>query len=712
MNNVTFTLNKVRNMKYEFFYSKILNLCEKECELFFELLHKPLQSIVRFNKTSKKSEELKKMIIELCKKNEILFEPLEISKNERYRNQIFRLELDKNKLKKKENYNDLHKLVADGMEYGLLSRQELVSMIPPILLDVSPGHFVLDMCSSPGSKTTQILEDLNEKEDLNGFVIANDNSSNRCQVLHHQLKRMRYSNFLVTQINAEEFPISPMNDGKELQYDRILCDVPCSGDAVIRKYVDHWNKWTPLKGIRHHKLQLNILLKGAELLKQNGILVYSTCSFHPAENEAVIAEFLRRTNQNESNEFYYEIIDCFSEFDDKFKVRKGLYEWEIYIENKYLDKNYSKMSDKENGNDDEIKTKNEDNNLIVIENDLSELKSDMIENNEFLKTNIPSSIFSSNNHELKEQLIKTVRIYPNDNDSSGFFIAKLKKIKKDKKDVISKIKKIKINPNFKSPYLQNQLVSLTSKDFYKQDVSITKDLIDSIIDFYGIKSSFNPSWLITKSDKIRKIYICKGVLSNILCTKNIKLRSYAAGLRAFEITSYKYLDFISNKSINVDTNNINTFSNLDKVTKNINNNDTNTDLILPEKKEKLSNQNKLISDYHYRITSDCLNILVPYMTKRIVKIQDKEIFDYLIQNINLNIDELINNNEFKILKNHKQFLNEITEITEGCFVIILNCSFGDINLYFEEALTCIKFRSNLYVQISKEKSEIIYDDSI
>lgn len=100
------------------------------------------------------------------------------------------------------------------------------------------------------------------------------------------------------------------------------------------------------------------------------------------------------------------------------------------------------------------------------------------------------------------------------------------------------------------------------------------------------------------------------------------------------------------------------------------------------------------------------------MTKRIVKIQDKEIFDYLIQNINLNIDELINNNEFKILKNHKQFLNEITEITEGCFVIILNCSFGDINLYFEEALTCIKFRSNLYVQISKEKSEIIYDDSI
>ncbi len=272
MNNVIFTLNKVRNMKYEFFYYKILNICEKECESFFALLHKPLQSIIRFNKTSIKSEELKKQMHEFCLKNGIAFEPLEIAKNERYRNQIFRLEIDKNKLKKNDIYSDLHKLIAEGMMNGLLSRQELVSMIPPIMLDVKPDHVVLDMCSSPGSKTTQILEDLNENDSFKGFVIANDNSNNRCQVLHHQLKRLGFSNYIVTQINGEEFPSSPLNDGKEFLFDRILCDVPCSGDAVIRKYIDHWNKWTPLKGIRHHKLQLNILLKGADLLKENGLI--------------------------------------------------------------------------------------------------------------------------------------------------------------------------------------------------------------------------------------------------------------------------------------------------------------------------------------------------------------------------------------------------------------------------------------------------------
>lgn len=66
-------------------------------------------------------------------------------------------------------------------------------------------------------------------------------------------------------------------------------DVPCSGDGTMRKNVDVWKKWSPAQGLGLHKTQLLILSRAVELCEVGGVIVYSTCSMNPIENEAVVA---------------------------------------------------------------------------------------------------------------------------------------------------------------------------------------------------------------------------------------------------------------------------------------------------------------------------------------------------------------------------------------------------------------------------------------
>ena len=75
--------------------------------------------------------------------------------------------------------------------------------------------------------------------------------------------------------------------------DRIICDVPCSGDGTLRKIPEAWKQWHPDYGIKLHSLQLTIALRGLALLRVGGIMCYSTCTFNPIEDEAVVGELLR-----------------------------------------------------------------------------------------------------------------------------------------------------------------------------------------------------------------------------------------------------------------------------------------------------------------------------------------------------------------------------------------------------------------------------------
>ncbi|KAG8342348.1 putative 16S rRNA methyltransferase RsmB F FtsJ like methyltransferase [Trypanosoma vivax] len=194
-------------------------------------------------------------------------------------------------LKRSCELKKLKKLIATLNDGGFITRQETVSMIPVQLLQVSQGHRVLDMCAAPGSKTSQILETLATSAD-DGVVVANDLNSSRLDVLLHNTGRSpnAHAHLVVTNYDAARFPLLSPED----KFDRVLCDVMCSGDGTLRKSMDMWPRWNTLNGADVHCAQVNVLSRGMMLCKKGGIVVYSTCSMNPVEDEAVVSECLAR----------------------------------------------------------------------------------------------------------------------------------------------------------------------------------------------------------------------------------------------------------------------------------------------------------------------------------------------------------------------------------------------------------------------------------
>lgn len=159
-------------------------------------------------------------------------------------------------------------------ELGIIIRQELVSMIPVSIVDIRETDIILDMCAAPGSKTTQILEK------CKNLVIANDNNCKRINILRTQTNKIKNPALIITSYDARSYPNIYIPE--MLKYDKIFCDVPCSGDATYRKNNGNWKK------ANFFKLQSSILKRASKLIKNDGIIIYSTCSLNPKENENVI----------------------------------------------------------------------------------------------------------------------------------------------------------------------------------------------------------------------------------------------------------------------------------------------------------------------------------------------------------------------------------------------------------------------------------------
>ncbi|CAN6479939.1 unnamed protein product [Victoria cruziana] len=252
-------------------------------------------------------------------------------------------------LRKNQTLERFHEFLKQENEIGNITRQEAVSMVPPLFLDVQPDQWILDMCAAPGSKTFQLLEMIHRSNKSGslpeGMVIANDVDFRRCNLLIHQTKRMCSANLIVTNHEAQNFPSCLFKPEREmaidklpygieacdepqkltenqLAFDRVLCDVPCSGDGTLRKAPDLWRKWNPGMGNGLHRLQVQIAMRGITLLKVGGRLVYSTCSMNPVEDEAVVAEILRRSGGS------VELLDVSVELPDLVR-RPGLKTWKV-----------------------------------------------------------------------------------------------------------------------------------------------------------------------------------------------------------------------------------------------------------------------------------------------------------------------------------------------------------------------------------------------
>nr|XP_027202885.1 tRNA (cytosine(34)-C(5))-methyltransferase-like [Dermatophagoides pteronyssinus] len=180
-------------------------------------------------------------------------------------------------------------VLIENTEIGVVVRQEIVSMIPPLLANIKDNYRILDLCAAPGSKTSEILDLMQAQNTINslprGCLVANDVNEKRCGTLNHQMARFAHPGFAVTCCDGSMLP-------EKLKYDLVFADVPCSGDGTIRKAFDIWKRWSYNDGVQLHRLQIKLLKKSLLLLKQSGHLVYSTCSLNPLENEAVVASIL------------------------------------------------------------------------------------------------------------------------------------------------------------------------------------------------------------------------------------------------------------------------------------------------------------------------------------------------------------------------------------------------------------------------------------
>lgn len=316
-------------------------------------------------------------------------------------------------------------LVAET-DVGNITRQEIVSMIPPWLMDIKPGMTVLDLCAAPGSKSAQLIEMLHDGEEersrkaaeaaanglgkpegqdyeddgrSTGLLIANDVDYKRAHMLVHQVKRLSSPNIIVTNHDATVFPSikipsEPAADGKPaqnryLKFDRILADVPCSGDGTARKNLEIWSKWNPSNGLGLHATQVRILVRALQMLKVGGRVVYSTCSMNPVEDEAVLSAAISRCGGQD----VVQLVDT-NDYLPGLRRYPGLKKWSIMSKAGRIWHSYDEVLEEQAAKGEETLSRLTE-GMFPPQNDLP--------------------------------LERAVRVYPHQHDTGAFFIAILEK---------------------------------------------------------------------------------------------------------------------------------------------------------------------------------------------------------------------------------------------------------------------------------------------
>ncbi|CAO2169450.1 unnamed protein product [Urochloa humidicola] len=513
-------------------------------------------------------------------------------------NLAWHMNFSRKEVRKNLALESFHEFLKHESEIGNITRQEAVSMVPPLFLNVQPDHHILDMCAAPGSKTFQLLEMIHQSKELGllpgALVMANDLNVQRCDLLIHNTKRMCTANLIVTNHEAQNFPNCSLAKecSQRLEFDRVLCDVPCSGDGTIRKGHDMWRKWNSGMGNQLHLLQVNIAMRGIALLKVGGRMVYSTCSMNPVENEAVVAELLRRSGNS------VELLDVSSELPELVR-RPGLSTWKVQDRGSWFQTHDDVPHDRKNAvlpsmfpssniteesravcGDVEMNTNNRSSlsrncgieETIEINHDMDGVSVGSTKNLDCI-SNVMNSKFP---------LHRCMRIVPHDQNSGAFFIAVLHKLAplngsqiqgtkiqntlgKDRIEQLHKEPKPETRPyetiltrqhnnvlevvddaellesgreesgdRMKKLQKQSRWKGVDPVLFFKDEV-----VIKSIRSFFGIKESFPlEGHLVTRStDNARRIYyISKSVKEIVELNEEVgeQLKIASLGVKMFE----------------------------------------------------------------------------------------------------------------------------------------------------------------------------------
>ncbi len=304
------------------FVSLMKELLGSETSVFFKSIKKPPEKIIRINTLKVSRQELIQRLRKKWKIKETPYKDALIIKS-----QLFPGELGK----------------AIEHQTGLYYVQDLSSMMPPLALDPHAGEAILDICAAPGSKTTQLAMLMKNK----GTIIANDISIGRICALQANLERCGATNVLVSRMKGQTLCKQFVKN--KIFFDKILVDAPCSGEGTISSDIHIFEMWNPNMIKRIHNEQKRLCIAALSCLKPNGILIYSTCTYEPEENELIIDFLLKNFNVK------------LEQFSLPLKTRPGITSWQ--------------------------------------------------------------------GKQLNSELKKCHRIYPQDNNTEGFFVAKLRKIK-------------------------------------------------------------------------------------------------------------------------------------------------------------------------------------------------------------------------------------------------------------------------------------------
>lgn len=173
-------------------------------------------------------------------------------------------------------------------EAGVYYIQEPSAMAPAAYLEAQPNEYVLDLCAAPGGKTTQIASYMKNE----GLLVCNEIHPTRAKILSENVERMGICNALVTNETPQH-----LTEIFGTYFNRILVDAPCSGEGMFRKNEEACSAWS-LENIQLCADRQDEILDCADrMLCPGGRLVYSTCTFAPAENEGSIARFLKRHSE-------------------------------------------------------------------------------------------------------------------------------------------------------------------------------------------------------------------------------------------------------------------------------------------------------------------------------------------------------------------------------------------------------------------------------
>jgi len=189
---------------------------------------------------------------------------------------------------------------------GLIHSMTLSSSLPVIALDPKPGDLILDMCAAPGGKTGLMAMVTEDK----AIIVANDKRIDRLTALVANIKRLGITCAITTRYRGEQFPFG-------IPFNKILVDAPCTGEGRYRIGLEGeilYQKGTGKANLP--SIQKGLLIRAFDLIQPGGIIVYSTCTINPKENEEIVDYLLRKRQA--------EILD----WESPLPFHPGLTEWE------------------------------------------------------------------------------------------------------------------------------------------------------------------------------------------------------------------------------------------------------------------------------------------------------------------------------------------------------------------------------------------------